>query len=154
MSNGILMAIHTCPTAGDPMRTHREVKALEGDGLEGDRYASRTGTYSKKHGPDREVTLIESEALEAVARETRIALFPHEARRNLVTRGVRLNGLVGQTFTVGEVTLEGLRLCSPCGYLEQITGKPIRTPLEDRGGLRARVVKGGTLRVGDPIQAG
>jgi len=154
MSNGLLMAIHTCPDAGDPMRTVREVRALEGVGLEGDRYATRTGTYSKKDGPDREVTLIESEVLEAVARESRIVLFPHEARRNLVTRGVRLNDLVGRNFTIGEVALEGVRLCPPCGYLEQVTGKAIRAPLENRGGLRARVVKGGTLRVGDTIQAG
>ena len=154
MSNGILLAIHTCPNAGEPMRTHRDIQVVEGVGLEGDRYASRTGTYSKKHGPDREITLIESEALEAVARESGIALFPHEARRNLVTRGVRLNDLVGRGFRVGPVELEGVRLCTPCGYLEQVTGKAVRAPLEERGGLRARIVKGGTLRVGDAIQVG
>jgi len=153
MSQGMIMAIHTCPAAGEPMRTHREVTAVAGKGLEGDRYALGTGHYSDSFGPDREVTIIEAEALEAVARETGIALAPHQARRNLVSRGIELNGLVGVTFTVGGVTLEGVKLCDPCGYLEKITGKPVRAALENRGGLRARVVSGGVIRVGDLIAA-
>ena len=152
MSQGVLMSIHTSPEAGAPMHTHREAKALEGQGLEGDRYALGKGTYSKGDAPEREVTLIESEVLEAVARETRIALFPHEVRRNLLTRGVRLNDLVGKTFHVGSVQLEGVRLCPPCDYLEKVTGKAVKAPLEDRGGLRCRVVQGGLMRVGDTIQ--
>src|SRR5437016_5919811 len=87
------------------------VEAVSGQGLVGDRYALRAGTFSKPDHVDREVTLIELEAMEALAQETGIHLEPGQARRNLVTRGVPLNHLVGQEFTVGDVRLRGIRLC-------------------------------------------
>ncbi|MGH7423278.1 MAG: MOSC domain-containing protein, partial [Candidatus Methylomirabilales bacterium] len=99
----------------------KEVRAIPGKGLEGDRYFTQTGTYSKKPRLDREVTLIEVEAIEALAREYKIALEPGAARRNIVTRGVPLNHLVGREFRVGDVTVRGLRLCEPCAHLERLS---------------------------------
>lgn len=151
MAEGIVQSLHTTAQAGAPMRTHETVEATAGAGLADDRYLHRRGTYSKTHGPDREITLIEAEALDHLAREHGIELAPEETRRNVVTRGVGLNALVGRRFRVGEVVLEGIRLCEPCGYLARLTGKPVFEPLTERGGLRARIVTGGTLRVGDAL---
>src|SRR5262249_11209361 len=129
-----------------------EVQALAGQGLAGDRYCLQQGTFSKPGSPDREVTLIEIEAIEALSRETQIVLEPGKARRNLVTRGVPLNHLVGREFTVGQVLLRGLRLCEPCGHLESLTVKGIKDGLCHRGGLRSQILQGGVLRTGDSIR--
>jgi MOSC domain-containing protein YiiM len=129
-----------------------EVRAVPGQGLEGDRYFRKTGTYSTRPGAGREVTLIEAEAVEAIARESGIALAPGASRRNITTRGVPLNHLVGRQFRVGDVLLEGVRLCEPCGHLESLTQVGARQGLIHRGGLRARIVTEGTIRVGDPIE--
>ena len=130
----------------------KEVSAVAGKGLEGDRYSQKTGTYSNKLGPDREITLIEIEAIEALKRDHGIDLQPGDARRNVVTRGVPLNHLVGKEFTLGGVTLRGVRLCVPCTHLEGLTEKGVLTGLIHRGGLRAQIIKDGTIRVGDSIQ--
>ncbi|MCI0409312.1 MAG: MOSC domain-containing protein [Acidobacteria bacterium] len=136
------------------MASVNEVHAVPGKGLEGDRYFTQTGTYSKKPRPDREVTLIEIEAIEALAREYKIALEPGAARRNIVTRGVPLNHLVGQEFRVGDVTLRGLRLCEPCAHLERLSHAGVREALIHRGGLRAQILTDGTIRVRDSIRGG
>jgi MOSC domain-containing protein YiiM len=127
-------------------------RAVPGRGLEGDRYFARSGTYSAKEGADREITLIESEALEALQRDYGIALEAKETRRNVATRGVPLNHLVGRQFRVGDVTLLGLRLCEPCGYMEEFSGKPVRAGLVHRAGLRAQVLTEGWIRVGDAVE--
>jgi MOSC domain-containing protein YiiM len=117
-----------------------------------------SGTFQKpaqpKVEPGQEVTLIEQEALEAAQREYDLPLTHAESRRNLLTSGVPLNHLVGRRFTIGSVVLEGVKLCEPCGYLERFTGKKVIEALRHRGGLRARIVQGGVLRVGDPIAEG
>ncbi|TMI90280.1 MAG: MOSC domain-containing protein [Bacillati bacterium ANGP1] len=130
----------------------KEVRAVPGQGLEGDRYFHRKGTYSEKPGPDREVTLIEIEAIEALKRDYRVALDPGDSRRNIATRGVPLNQLVGREFTVGAVGLRGIRLCEPCGHLEGLTREGVRAGLVHRGGLRAQILTGGVIRPGDPVQ--
>ncbi len=148
-SNASLVAIYIATRKKDPMRSVNEANAVAGEGLEGDRYY-----VSPKHsGPDREITLIESEAIEAVPTEFQILLDLNESRRNLVTKGVRLNDLVGKTFRVGDVVLKGHRLCHPCDHLQRMTRPGILKALENRGGLRAEIVEGGMLHVGDPIQA-
>jgi MOSC domain-containing protein YiiM len=129
---------------------HRE--AVAGQGLEGDRYFRQEGTFSKPGSPDREVTLIEVEAIEALAKEYSISVEPSQTRRNLVTQGVPLNHLVGKEFTIGAVLLRGLRLCEPCGHLEKLTIQGIKDGLKHRGGLRAQIVQSGTLRQGDVIR--
>jgi MOSC domain-containing protein YiiM len=101
------------------------------------------------------VTLIEIEAIEALERDYGVKLSPGDARRNIVTRGVALNHLVGKEFRVGEVVLRGIRLCEPCQHLVQLTGQEKVLPgLVHRGGLRAQVVKGGVIRVGDAVFQG
>lgn len=135
------------------MRSVAEALALAGIGLEGDRYAARTGSFSAKPKPGRQITLIEAEAIEALERELGMVLALGETRRNLVTRGVALNHLVGREFTVGEVRLRGHELCEPCASLARMTGKPQILPgLIHRGGLRAEILEGGMIRVGDRIR--
>jgi len=150
---GRVVAIFTCPEAGAPMVPREEVLAVPGRGLEGDRYFHRRGYYSHRHGPDREVTLIALEVLEWLRQEHGIDLDLSASRRNLVTRGLDLNALVGKEFRVGPVRMRGIRLCEPCAYLEERTGKPgLLEALVHRGGLRAQILNEGTIRVGDPVR--
>jgi MOSC domain-containing protein YiiM len=126
---------------------------VAGRGLRGDRYHDGTGTYSNHPGTGREVTLIESEALEALKRDYGIEIEPGQARRNFVTRAVALNHLAGREFTIGEVRLRGARPCDPCAHLEGLSARGALRGLAHRGGLRADVVSGGTIRVGDFVIA-
>lgn len=146
-----VLSIHIAPTGAAAMKSIEEVRAAAGKGLEGDRYFSGLGTYSDHPGSGRHVTLIESEAIEALGRDYGIALAAAMARRNIVTRGVALNHLVGKEFRVGEVVLRGARLCEPCAHMEKLTAKGALRGLIHRGGLRAEIVQGGMIRVGDAI---
>ena len=152
MSNGKLELIFIASAAQGPMQSIAEVAAIPGAGLEGDRYALKLGTFFKSE-PDYELTLIEAEAIEAMRRDYGIELAAGDARRNLVTRGVALNHLVGKEFTIGNVRIRGIRLCEPCDHLERLTGKPLIKALRHRGGLRAQILTKGTIHVGDPVRA-
>jgi MOSC domain-containing protein YiiM len=152
MEAGSVAAICIAPTARAPMTSVSEVRAVAGKGLDGDRYSAGTGTYSTHPGTGREVTLIELEAVEALHRDYSVALPPTAARRNIVTRGVALNHLVGRRFRVGEVMLAGVRLCEPCNHLESLTHLGVRSGLVHRGGLRAEILSDGFIRVGDVIE--
>ena len=145
-------AIHIAEAARMPVRAVAEARARAGGGLEGDRYARGAGTFSD-WPKDHELTLIEAEVIEDVAGEYGLHLAPGESRRNLTTRGVRLNDLVGLRFRIGaEVVCEGTRLCEPCAHLEVVTGRGgLCRLLAGRGGLRARIRTGGLIRTGDPI---
>jgi MOSC domain-containing protein YiiM len=152
--SGRLVAIYVAARAGAPMTACAAAEARAGVGLTGDRYASGTGTYSATGRGPRDVTLVEREAVDAV-RADGIALTEADTRRNLVTEGVALDHLVGRTFRVGDVVLRGVRLAEPCAYLEQLTGLAgVREALVHRGGLRAEVIDGGALRVGDMVEPG
>lgn len=151
MFQGRLEAIYIAPEATAPPQPLEAVEAVVGRGLDGDRYAAGAGTWSGSPGPQRQVTLIESEAVAALARDHDLVVDPGETRRNLVTTGVPLNHLVGATFRVGDVVLRGVALCEPCGHLDRVAGKRLSRHLLHRGGLNAEVVEGATLRVGDPI---
>jgi MOSC domain-containing protein YiiM len=113
----------------------------------------RNASHPKKDMPNREVTLIESEAVDGVNRDYATRLDPIETRRNILTRGVALNHLVGREFKVGPARLRGLELCEPCTHLEALTRKGVMRALIHRGGLRAQVLEGGAIRVGDSIEA-
>lgn len=152
MLQGSVVSIQIAENAEGDMKSMEEVRAIEGGGLEGDRYCNQIGSYSHHPGPDREVTLIEIEAIEALRRDYDTELDSKDSRRNITTRGVPLNHLVGRTFTIGEVSLEGLRLCEPCTNLARMTAKNVLRGLVHRGGLRARIVKGGAIRIGDAIE--
>lgn len=152
MISGRVTALHVAPDAGAPPVAAELVRAVEGSGLEGDRYYSGTGTYSKKERPARQATLIESEAIEALRRDYGIDVPAGASRRNITTEGVALNHLVGRTFRVGEARLRGIQLCEPCGHMERLAGAAgAREALVHRGGLNAEILKSGTIRVGDPI---
>ncbi|MEO8348926.1 MAG: MOSC domain-containing protein [Acidobacteriota bacterium] len=148
---GHVVSIHIAAAAGAPMKTVEEVLAFPGRGLEGDRYFLRTGTYSGTNGADREITLIEMEAMDALQRDYGVTLEPGETRRNVATRGVPLNHLVGRVFRVGSTTARGLRLCEPCSHMEKLAGKRVRPGLVHRGGLRAQILTEGWIRNGDEV---
>ena len=149
--SGVVEAIHIASAAGAPVRPLEIVRTEAGIGVEGDRYASGNGHYADTR-VSRDLTLVEAEVIEALALEHAIELLPGETRRNLTTRGVRLNDLLGRRFWVGEVLCEGTRLCEPCQYLADLTGKPLVGALVHRGGLRADIVRGGFIRRGDLVQ--
>jgi MOSC domain-containing protein YiiM len=152
MGAGSLLSIHIARRGGERLESVREIRAVPGLGLEGDRYHSKQGTFSGKKGTGREVTLIESEALEALRRDYDVALDAGDTRRNLITRGVPLNHLVGRTFRVGGVSLHGVRLCEPCAHLAQLTCAKASAGLVHRGGLRAEILTAGTLQAGSSIE--
>ncbi|MDP4022091.1 MOSC domain-containing protein [Methylobacterium sp. NEAU 140] len=154
---GVLLNIHVAPAASYEMEELAEARCVAGRGIEGDRYFNGTGTYSPK--PDvRSVTLIEQEALDALARNDPplqggpIRLAPGDHRRNLTVRGVPLNHLVGRRFRVGAVILRGGRLNFPCKYLEELLGMPVFLPLYNRSGLNCGIEAGGIIRPGDPVE--
>jgi MOSC domain-containing protein YiiM len=152
-TQALVVSLHIAAQAAAPMQSVTTVTAVAGRGLEGDRYFKQTGTYSNNPGSGREVTLIESEAIAALAREYDIQLPPGLARRNIVTRAVALNHLVGKTFIIGAVVLRGMCLCEPCLHMEKLAAKGAAHGLIHRGGLRAEIVKGGEIRVGERIFA-
>ena len=153
MKLGKVLSIQVAANRTDKLRNVKQIKAIEGMGLEGDRYYNRTGTYSEKHDESREATFIETEALEALAKDYKVELKDTESRRNISTRGVALNHLVGKEFKVGEAVFRGIRLCEPCTHLEEVSGKPARKGLIHRGGLRAQIVKSGMIQVGDEVES-
>lgn len=151
--NGRLTGIYVAREAKGELSAVATATVVEGKGIEGDRYGAGVGSFSDWEGGGRHVTLIEEEALEAIARESKLELPAAGARRNLTTRGVALNHLVGRKFRVGAVTLAGIRLCEPCEHLEAVSGvQGVIKALLHRGGLRAEVVLGGEIRVGDEIE--
>ena len=138
--------------AEGPMTVAQSAEALAGRGLRGDRYERGAGTFSNPDGRGYDLTLVEAEALEELV-ASGVELAPAEARRNLVVRGVALDGLIGRRFRVGEVELLGQRRCEPCAHLERLTLPGVLRGLVHRGGLRADVLTGGEIRPGDRIEA-
>lgn len=150
---GRVEALHIANAEGRPMRAMNRVRAIAGVGLEGDRYERATGRYSGDGRDDRHVTLIEAEEIEELAQGSGIVLAPGESRRNVTTRGIRLNELVGRPFRIGPVECEGTRLCEPCQYLTDLLDKPVLGPLVHRAGLRARILTAGEIALGDEVVA-
>jgi MOSC domain-containing protein YiiM len=145
-STGSVAALLIAPAAEQPLVRVEAAHAVAGRGLVGDRYHDALGTFT---GPGRgyELTVVEAEALDEVG------LTWEQARRNVVTRGVSLNALVGRPFRIGPVECVGRRLAEPCAHLEKLTRPGIMRPLVHRAGLRADIVTGGPIAVGDPIRA-
>ena len=134
------------------MQPVAEVRAVPGRGLEGDRYYEGRGTFSPQpQKPDFELTLVEEERIEAFAREFDLDFTAAHARRNVVTRGVDLNALVGREFRIGGVRVRGVRLCEPCNYLAKTTHPETLRGLVHKGGLRAQILSAGTIKTGDAI---
>jgi MOSC domain-containing protein YiiM len=122
------------------------VRVIAGQGVVGDRNFAPDGV-----GQGEALTLIAAEALEGLRRETGIDLSHEASRRNLLTRGIDLNALVGQRFMVGEVQCEGIELCEPCNHLQSLTHPGVLRGLVHRGGLRADVLDGGVITPGDGV---
>jgi hypothetical protein len=146
VGSGTVEALYVAAGAGVPSASVEAVRALAGRGLEGDRHISGKGTFPSGV-PGSALTLIEAEVCESFSP----ALGPDEHRRNLVTRGIQLNGLVGHEFTVGKTRCRGMRLCEPCVVVERYASRPILRQLVHRGGLRADILEDGTLSVGDSV---
>ena len=147
---GTVLGLFTAPAAATAIDAHDDVEVVAGRGVVGDRYFTGTGTYWREGKDGQDLTLIEQEALDAL-RARGLDLDGARARRNVVTRGIDLNALVGARFSVGAVECVGRRLCDPCAHLERLTAPGVLRGLVGRGGLRADVVRGGTVRVGDPV---
>jgi MOSC domain-containing protein YiiM len=130
-----------------------QVEAVAGRGLKGDRYYVAEGTRSRTPKPGQQVTLIEIEAIEAAAQEAALDFQSEESRRNIVTRGVPLNDLVGREFKVGGVRLRGVELCEPCAHMIRLSGKKVLRSLVHHGGIRADVVGDGVIHIGDAVAA-
>ncbi len=151
MTHARVEAIYIAPGRGKPTVPVDQAHVVPGLGIEGDRYyvLYQSGAMSSK--PGHELTLIEFEALEAIAMVDGIPISPAQARRNIVTRGVSLNELVGRVFYVGDIQLRGLRLCEPCTYLADQTDPRIKTAMAHRGGLRVEIINEGIIHVNDLI---
>jgi hypothetical protein len=148
-SGGVVAGLLVAPAAEAPLERVPLAEAVAGRGLEHDRYFDGRGTFSGG-GRGYQLTLIEAEALEALAAEG-IAISWEQARRNVVTRGVGLNTLVGRRFLIGDVECVGRRLAEPCSHLQRLAPQGILAGLVHRGGLRADILAGGTIRVGDLV---
>jgi len=136
---GTVVHIIVAPKKGAPAQSVSTVEALPGQGLTGGHHA--------------DATLIELENIEAFTRATNLALTPAMPRRNIVTRGVRLNDLCGKRFRVGGAVFEGLELAEPCKLFARRTHPEALQFFAGKGGLRARIVAGGSIRVGDALAA-
>ena len=145
---GTLEGIFVSPSAGEPTRSLDRVRALAGSGLEGDRHVTGDGTFPSGL-PGSALTLIDAE----VCQSFDPPLVPDEHRRNLVTRGIDLNALVGRDFRIGNLRCRGMRLCEPCTVAQRYAGRPVLRALVHRGGLRADILEDGVAAVGDEIAA-
>jgi hypothetical protein len=146
-ADGVVEAIVVAPAATAGVTHVDTAVAIPGAGLEGDRYATGLGTFASGR-PGAALTLVDAGVLDeldgALGR-------PVDHRRNVVVRGTELNALVGRRFRIGDVLCAGRRLCEPCAHLERLNGGGVLRPLVHRGGLRADILAGGTVRVGDPL---
>jgi hypothetical protein len=137
------VALAVAADAEAPVELVEQAAAVAGRGLEGDRYFDGRGTFSNRYARGVDLTLIDAGAVED----------PATARRNVITRGIDLNALVGRRFMVGEVECLGQRLCEPCAHLERLTEPGTLRALVHIGGLRADVLSDGTIRAGDAVRA-
>jgi len=150
---GKILNIYISENANDEIKSIKEATLVPGKGIVGDRYYNGKGTFSEKlkGKPAVELTLIEKEEIDRFNKEQNLSLSYSDLRRNIVTEGIRLNELVGKIFTIGDVTLKGIRLCEPCQHLAEIVNDSVIPNLVGRGGLRAQIVSANTIRVGERI---
>lgn len=141
---GTVEAIHVHPSRSLPMRRIDEAQVEAGKGIRGDSYEGLGITGSH-------ITFIAAEGIAAMVERTGIPLEPSETRRNVLTRGVDLNALVGHRFRVGTTVCVGIKPCTPCNHLEELTRPGVRAGLSGNGGLRADVLEGGVIRPGDRL---
>mgnify|MGYP001131865456 FL=1 len=153
MSQGKITGIYLAPSKGAGVMGYDKVSVRAGQGIEGDRYFSRTGKSRSnyKGQPDWEITFIESEVIEAFNRSHGYTFHESDFRRNLITTGIGLNDLVGKTFTINNISFYGVQLCEPCASLQRRLGVKILPELLGKGGLRAQIRSNGLIAVGDRL---
>jgi len=145
---GRVEGLFVAPSAGAPTQAVSPVRALSGRGLEGDRHVVGSGTFPSGVSGSA-LTLIAAEVVDSFAPP----LAADEHRRNVVTRGIDVNALVGRSFTIGAVRCRGDRLCEPCTVLDRYSERSLLRPLVHQGGLRADILTEGTIAVGDKVEA-
>ncbi|MDA9352539.1 MOSC domain-containing protein [Porticoccaceae bacterium] len=155
MTEGRVKGIYIAAKMGANVSGHQKVSVRAGKGIEGDRYFTNTGKNRSnyKGQPDWEITLIESEVIEAFNQDTGNKFHESDFRRNLVTEGIRLNDLVGKTFKINGISFYGVQLCEPCASLQKRLAVKILPDLIGKGGLRAQIRGVGLLNVGDAISS-
>jgi MOSC domain-containing protein YiiM len=137
---------------GEPQMSVDAVRVVLGRGIEGDRHFGK----SKRVGQN--ITFVAAEEIERFSADSGLAIEPSGTRRNIITRGVPLNDLVGREFTVGGARFRGIELCEPCSRLaaylrnDEVTAARIIRLFAHRAGLRAAVLATAVIRVGDSIQ--
>lgn len=146
--DGRVEGIFIAPQKGELPEPVDSVRAVAGRGLEGNRYF-----FDGDAPAGQALTLIAAEAVEAMEREHGIAIEPRESRRNVVTRGIDVNALVGKRFRIGDVECTGVELCEPCADLQAMTQPGIIKGLAHRGGLNADILTDGKISVGDGVVA-
>lgn len=153
MTIGKVEGIFIALNKGEPTFLVTQAHLVPGMGIEGDRYFNKTGIPDNHSKPGREITLIEMEAIESIREDDGIQITPDQTRRNIVTRGIALNNLVGHLFSVGNIQLHGVRLCEPCQYLANRTDPRVLHAMAHRGGLRAEIISEGIINLNDIITA-
>lgn len=148
--SGTLVGIFVADTAGAPMRSLDESEVIAGSGLAGDRYAEGTGHWRRTDGC--QLTLVDEEDLHRASRRSGIAFGQGEHRRNLVVRGIALGAYRGRRVRIGEALLEFHRLRPPCGYLDRVYRPGAGKALGQGAGIGLRVLRGGRIRLGDPVE--
>jgi MOSC domain-containing protein YiiM len=148
---GVVAEIYVAREGSATMERVEAVRTIEGRGIEGDRYCEGTGFWTP-YGDVCEVTLISSEDLEGIESELGIRVKNGEHRRNIITRGIRLEGLRGRKFRIGETVLEYDRPRPPCRHIQDLTEPGMTRALKGRGGICARVIEGGMIRTQDAIE--
>ena len=143
---GAIHSIYVASNHGDEQNEVTDARLTVAVGLEGDRHAN-SGV----------VTLIELEAILEFNTRTGLEITAGQARRNIVTQGISLNGLVGKQFWVGDILLEGFELCEPCASLgkrlatDRVSGEAVVKAFVHSAGIRAFVRGTGTVTPGNPI---
>jgi hypothetical protein len=166
MKKAEIISINICPVMGAPMESQDSISLIQDKGLAGDRYAEGKGAYSKaprKNVPPelnqdrdivRDISIIAEEAILAANEEFGTDFTFGETRRNVLVRGMEdLRLLIGVIFTIGGVAMLGIEACDPCDRPSKLSGKKgFNEAFQNRGGLRARVLMDGEIRVGDSIE--
>jgi len=153
MTTGTVVGIFIAGKKEQEPMSVKSVETVAHHGLVGDRYFAGSGTFSdaEPHGPGREITLIEEENVDLLSEALHQKVDPSLLRRNVLTKGIRLNDLVGRQFMVGSIKLVGVRLCHPCAHLQRLSGWQVTKHLKQKGGLRADILDDGWIRVGDTV---
>lgn len=151
--DGKINAIFIVEVAGDSLQPVRSIRAVPSKGLEGDRYFHKMGHWSHNGNLPRDVTLVDVETLEQIEEEHNIVIEPGEHRRNIETKGIELTELVGKAFQIGNITLQGIRVCEPCAHLVELTGKKQLLRGLVHSGLVAEILTDGVINVGDQIKS-